>query len=142
MGDLENGNSKPFWRHLKCLCQDSFGVPALRVNGKLFTDAKDKARLLLKEFCNLFNIEDVSVIHWLGRPPVKVTPIQVQSYGAKKLILQIKPHKASGPDHLLKRVLKELAHELAPSLTALYNQSLSTHVLPEDWKRAFISSVY
>ena len=29
VGDLENGNSKPFCRHLIFLCQDSFGVPAL-----------------------------------------------------------------------------------------------------------------
>ena len=41
-----------------------------------------------------------------------------------------------------KRILKELAHELAPPLTALYNRSLSTQVLPEDWKRAFISPVH
>ena len=73
---------------------------------------------------------------------MKRTPIQVQSYGVKKLLLQLKPHKASGPDRLPNRILKELAHELAPSLTALYNQSLSTKVLPEDWKRAFISPVY
>ena len=44
VGDLENGNIKPFWRYLKSLRQDSFGVPALKINGKLFTSAKDKAR--------------------------------------------------------------------------------------------------
>ena len=73
---------------------------------------------------------------------MKITPIKVQSFGVKKLLLQLKPHKASGPDHLPNRIFKELAHELVPSLTALYNQSLSTQVLPEDWKRAFISPVY
>ena len=44
VGDLENGNIKPFRRYLKSLHQDSFGVPALKINGKLFTSAKDKAR--------------------------------------------------------------------------------------------------
>ena len=117
-------------------------MPALKVNGKLFTNGKDKAWLLLQEFCSVFAIKDVSVIPWLGRSPVKITPIQVQSYGVKKLLLQLKPHKASGPDLLPNRILKELAHELAPSLTAWYNQSLSTQVLPEKWKRAFISPVY
>ena len=73
---------------------------------------------------------------------MKITPIQVQSFGVKKLLLQLKPHKASGPDRLPNRILKEPALELAQSLTALYNQSLSTQVLPEDWKRAFISPVY
>ena len=93
-----------------------------------------RASRLLQEFCSIFTIEDVSVIPWLGRSPVKITPIQVQLHGVKKLLVQLKPRKASGPDRLL-------AHELAPSLTALYNQSLSTQVLPEDWKRAFISPV-
>ena len=131
-----------FWLYLKFLCQDSFGVSALKVNRQLFTSAKDMARLLLQEFCSDFTIEDVSVIPWLGKSPVKITPIQVQSYRVKKLLLQLKPHKTSGPDRLPNKILKELAHELAPSLTALYNQSLSTQVLPEDWKRAFISPVY
>ena len=87
--DLENGNSKPFCRYLKSLRQDSFGVPALKVNGKLFTSTKDKARLLVHVFCSVFTIEDVSVIPWLGRSPVNITPIQVQSYGVKKLSLQL-----------------------------------------------------
>ena len=39
-------------------------------------------------------------------------------------------------------MLKELSHELAPALTALYNQSLSSQAIPDEWKHAFISPVF
>ena len=39
VGDLEGGNTKPFWQYLESLCQVSFGVPALLVGGQLFLSA-------------------------------------------------------------------------------------------------------
>ena len=142
VGDLEGGNAKPFWRYIKSLRQDSFGIPALRVGAQLFTSAQDKAKVLLDEFKSVFTIEDTSFIPWLGRSTSKIPDLTVGVSGVRKLLYKLKPHKASGPDGLPNRVLKELSHELAPSLTALYNQSLSSHSLPEDWKHAFISPVY
>ena len=62
--------------------------------------------------------------------------------GVRKLLLQLKPHKASGPDRIPNRVLKELAWELAPLLTALYNQSLASGTIPDDWSRALVTPVY
>ena len=115
------------------LRQDSFGVPAPKVNGKLFTSSNDKARLLLQEFCRVFAIEDVSAIPWLGRSRVQISLIKFQSHGVNKLILRLKPKKAAGPNRLLNRVLKDLAYELAPSLNPLNKQYR---------KLAFISPVY
>ena len=60
----------------------------------------------------------------------------------RKLLLCLKPHKASGPDQIPNRLLKELAWELSPALTALYNQSLTSRCIPKDWSQALISPVY
>ena len=42
--------------------------------------------------------------------------------------------KATGPDGIHNRVLRELATELSVPLTSLFNQSLRTGIFPECWK--------
>ncbi len=46
----------------------------------------------------------------------------------------IHPNKASGPDNIPIRLLKECASTIAPSLTCLFNKSLKLGNLPSEWK--------
>lgn len=55
---------------------------------------------------------------------------------------QLDVNKASGPDGIPARLLKETANEIAPSLTQLFNKSLKHGVLPDDWKLANIVPVF
>ena len=48
--------------------------------------------------------------------------ITITCEGIAKL-LNLNPNKAAGPDEIKHRVLKELATEIAPILTTLYNLS-------------------
>ena len=43
-------------------------------------------------------------------------------------------NKGSGPDDIPLKVLRECADALAHSLTTLFNLSMSTCLLPEEWK--------
>jgi len=49
--------------------------------------------------------------------------------------------KATGPDGLSARFLKEISDEIAEPLTALYNESLQTGVIPLEWKKSHIIPV-
>ena len=51
-------------------------------------------------------------------------------------------NKVQGPDGIPARLLKETARQIAPSITLLFNKSLSTGVLPRDWKLANVVPVY
>ena len=51
-------------------------------------------------------------------------------------------NKATGPDGIPPRLLKETAHQIAPSLCSLFNQSLSSGSLPDEWKLANIIPIY
>ena len=82
------------------------------------------ARILLDEFKSVFTIEDKTFIPWLGPSAPTIPPLHIQTAGVLKLLRQLKPHKAAGPDRIPNRVLKELSDELAPLLTALFNQSI------------------
>ena len=57
-------------------------------------------------------------------------------------LLTLDPNKATGPDGIPCRLLKETARQIAPSLTQLLNLSLSCGSLPDDWKLANIIPIH
>ena len=52
------------------------------------------------------------------------------------------PSKATGPDSIPGKLLKEAATELAPALTTIFQTSLDQGRIPDDWKSAKIAPVY
>ena len=62
--------------------------------------------------------------------------------GIKNLLSQINPNKTTGPDGIPGRLLKEVANEIAPALTLLFNISLEQGIVPNEWKQAMINPIY
>ena len=144
-GKIGEGDTKPFWKFIKAQRQESVGIPPLKHRGSLYTDAKSKAAILLGEFKSVFSREDTSSIPWLGpNRSVKGTipPLLIQSPGVQKLLSKLNPSKSSGPDGIAGRVLRELACELAPALTALFTQTLQQGTVPREWREAIISPIF
>ena len=55
---------------------------------------------------------------------------------------KINPHKASGPDRVSARFLREVATQISPALTLLFNASILQSIIPTDWKDALINPIY
>jgi hypothetical protein len=68
--------------------------------------------------------------------------LKIEQKGIEKLLRQVNPNKASGPDTIPNRILKECAEPIAPILQIILQQSLSTGDLPKDWRDANISSIF
>ena len=77
-----------------------------------------------------------------GEPYPSMPEIEVTTPGVRKLLANINPHKASGPDAIPAKILKECADDLAPIITILFNKSLSEGKIPNDWKEANITAVF
>ena len=75
-------------------------------------------------------------------PHPSMPPITVSENGVKKLLQNLNPRKASGPDGLPCRLLQTVAKELAPSLTHLFASSIETGQIPTIWKHALVQPVY
>ena len=60
----------------------------------------------------------------------------------EKLLGNINPHKAKGPDEIHGRVLKECRKVIAPILTIIFQKSLISGKIPTDWKHANVCPVY
>ena len=68
--------------------------------------------------------------------------ITITDKGFEGLLKGPNPNTASGPDEISPRLLKELHEEIAPILTKIYRSSLSTGIVPDDWKAALVAHVY
>ena len=68
--------------------------------------------------------------------------LQISVEGVTKLLQKVNPNKASGPDSIPARILKELADEIAPLLTIIFNKSLEQGEVPTDWRKANVTAIY
>ena len=64
--------------------------------------------------------------------------IDISVSGVLKLLQGLNPSKAAGPDTIKSVVLKELANEIAPIVTAIFQLSLDTGRVPPEWKQALV----
>ena len=62
--------------------------------------------------------------------------ITVDLKGIAKLLDGLNVLKASGPDGLNARVLKECSNEIFPILALIYNESLARGDVPDEWRQA------
>ena len=140
---LEQSNPKPFWRYVRAQRQDFSGVSPLLQKGKLITDRLKRTNILNNQFVSVFTKENILDIPTLHGPDFPDLPeLSISQDGVEKLLNGIKVSKASGPDLIPCRFLKELAHEIAPILTIIYKQSLQDGVLPSDWKKADVAPIF
>ena len=134
---------KRFWHYVKSLKKDASGVSPLKVNGHLYSDNKDKANILNQQYQSVFTKENPTEIPSpSGKRFPSMPEISVSCPGVEKLLRQLNPNKAPGPDSIPARVLKECSNELAPLITILFNKSLLEGKIPEDWKEANITAVF
>ena len=68
--------------------------------------------------------------------------ISVSTQGVEKLLSNLNPTKAAGPDGIPPRVLRELAREVAPILTKIYRSSPQTGETLRDWREALVTPVF
>lgn len=71
-----------------------------------------------------------------------LTDIEISTNGILKLLFNLKPGKAAGPDRLRPLLLKELREEIAPIVRVIFERSLQTGKLPADWCKAYVTPVF
>ena len=118
-------------------------IPSLIYQERSISDSQEKANLLNEFFTEqtILNddnvpIPDISYTN-SSMPSFTVSPHEVQS-----VLLSLTLGKASGPDEINNRVLRELSNVLSVPLCELFNKSLTEGVVPTSWKKAHVCAVY
>ena len=135
---------KRFWSYVKSKGQESIGVAPLKnQDGFLQSDNRSKAEILNHQFSSVFTREDKDNIPSKGPSPYPSMPdIQVTPKGVQKLLKELNPYKATGPDEVPSRILQVGALELAPALVKLYQYSIDTGEVPQDWRDANVVPIF
>ena len=68
--------------------------------------------------------------------------IKVSENGILKLLKDLNPHKAAGPDELKPLVLRELREVIAPMLVVIFQRSIETGRVPKDWNDANVCPLF
>ena len=160
-------STKKLFSFLKNCRQDAQGVAPLKKEGGggvLHTENKVKATILNEQFQCVFTpksplsmsqICQQSVDNYISKGKINpssnqchdekyptMPEIYIAAEGISKLLKNLQPDKAAGPDNIKPIVLKELHQELAPALKVIFQLSLTSGTLPDDWTKARVSPIH
>jgi hypothetical protein len=75
-------------------------------------------------------------------PHEPIGHIIVTESGVQKILAGLNPPKATGPDQLPARLLKEAAIELTPVFTLFFQSYVDQGIMPYDWKTANVVPIF
>jgi hypothetical protein len=136
---------KKFWTYIKHRRTDNSGAPSLKLNGKLYCDPITKSNILNQQFKSAFSFtsNEFADSHRMSDADYPImSDFKFTSNGIEKLLKGLNAHKAPGPGNLSPFLLKELSSEIAPLLQLVYQKSLDTSCVPEDWRKASVTHIY
>jgi hypothetical protein len=139
--DEATPNYKKFFNFIKSTKCERTNV-ALREEF-LHHDATTKANIFNQQFASVFTEEDMDNLPDLGISPTpKMNKITINKEGAHNLLQHLKPKKATGPDDLPAKFLKEFSIEISPLISFIFQASLDQGQIPSGWKQARVAPVF
>jgi hypothetical protein len=114
-------------------------------NGETVEDNMGKANILNEYFHAVFTKEN---LHRIPSPMHdreegnEFTFRKITESEILKKLKNLKVNKAPGPDHCHPRILKEIADAIVIPLLIIFNQSITTGTVPDEWKRANITPIH
>ena len=142
---IETENLGAFYKFVNNKTSTRAGVSPLYDNdGVLQCEDSKKADLLNSFFTSIFSVDNGI------RPPMVGNPNSINASEGfccsprlvEKAILNMKNSKSAGEDKLPISVFKNLCRPLAIPLSIIFNISMSTSLLPKEWKSATIIPVF
>ena len=140
-------NPKKLWKYIKSKTKVKAGIAPL-INSKtrkLTVNDQEKAEVLAAQFASVMVKETDGEIPTLPKRTLITAPLSsivITEEMVTEKLKNLDASKSPGPDDIHPRVLKETAPAIVPALTQLFNESLKTHSIPDDWKSGVITSIF
>ena len=143
--EAQNLGTREFWRITNSVMnRGKSSIPTI-VNGpEIISSSLDKARLFAKMFSSnsILNDDGHPLPDFPHRTDINLSNLKVTPSEVAKLIRQLEPSKAVGPDEIPVVVLKELSAELSPILSKLFNKCIRQSCFPVSWKKSSVCPVF
>ena len=143
-------NPRQFWRWLKSTRNGRTDLPSIQLldGEEALTTDEQKADLFNHFFSSVFTEEDhdgmPGLLEELNRNanPDCLQNFTIDQEAVLDELTHLNTNKCGGPDGIPGILLKEGAVSIAPSLSRIYNLSLSLGILPRDWTRANVVPIF
>ena len=142
----ESLTTKDWWSTLKHFISPNIKttIPPLEVDNYIYTDERDKANVLNHFFRSQTILDETNATLPDQEPhadrsqlsSIVLSPVEVES-----ILKTLTVGKASGPNALNNRVLREISSERSSPFCSLFNQSLHTGIMPISYKEAYVCPV-
>ena len=141
---------KQWWTNIKAAAGGTrqSDIPVLiDSDGNEYTDRKQKAECLAKHFASKCSLGDTDLTPQELPPATQpcrslLSHIHFRPQVVRKHLAQLDTSKATGPDGVPCRVLKECCAELAMPLAKLYTICFQAGVQPDSWKLAHVVPIH
>jgi hypothetical protein len=137
-------NPKKFWKYVSTQKPERHSVMELSVNGNTISSPRDIAEALNQQFKSVFTPPEDAPLPQVPEYDIQ-KPMQIITVNTLNVESQLKsmnPNKSVGPDGVHPQTLKEAHAELALLLAKLFQKSLDTKQVPQDWQNANITPVH
>ena len=143
-------NPKGFWKYSQQKLKTRSNIPDLIKPGTeqdpvYATTDQEKAEVLLKYFSSVFTTEpDGDTMPDFDEREYEeiLENININYDVVLEKLKKLKTNKSPGPDKIHPRVLKEISTSIAEAISIIFNTSLQTKSLPNDWRHANVSAIY
>ena len=142
-------NPKKFWQFVRSKSSSFSSIGNIKHtdnNGAetIITDDSEKSTAFADYFAKVYTREPTGI----SEAPKQVKPaddmnsIIFSKASIYTKLSKLKIGKSPGPDNIHSRVLKELAPQLASAFKIIFDLSLKTGSLPEEWKCSTVSAIH
>ena len=119
-------------------------IPTLKLNHKFAEKDIDKANMLNDYFCSQAVVNDSNkpLPQHTFTCNSRLKSITISQQYVRDVLNNLNVTKASGPDLISPRLLKECATILSKPLSIIFNRSLLQGYFPSNWKDANVTAIY
>jgi hypothetical protein len=138
-------NPKTFYAYINSKMKSRDQIESvISPDGNIVSDNHQKAQILNDFFQSVFTNEP----ELEGEEPdpnesrLLIADINIEMRTVKESLQKLNSSKASGPDAIPTKILKDMSEHFAFPLLRIFSMSLEHGVLPLDWKTADIAPIY
>ena len=148
LADNIKRDCKSFYAYVRSKQRNKIRVGPLKDStGSIISDSRAIANLLNNYFSSVFTVEDLSNIpnpnsNFDFTNSEILTELLINETLVGEKLGKMNTSKSQGPDELNPKLLSELQNELCKPLTCLFNMSIQTGVVPQDWRDASVAPLH
>lgn len=149
LSDSNTGNPKQYWKLIKMLMKGnsiSEDIPPLlnTIDNSLSFSDKDKANIFNDYFSSISTLDEsnTTLPVFQSKTYNCLQFITISEQDVQDVLSNLMINKASGPDEISHRLLKETSKSICKPLTLLFNKSIQLSTYPKLWKHANVMPLF